>query len=124
MSIGGREVGKPFFPETCRELRFAATQNRRRKLQVIRKREDTKRRKRPVQSFTGKKEPATDQNQEHGNFRETAPEIVHDLPTRNQIDRIANNVAKIVRNAREEPEENLPVPAHPAVFAPAVCSHS
>ena len=72
VSVRGRKIGKPFFPEARREFSGATAQNRKGELQIRRKHEQAESRQRPVECFTGKKQPATHENRKHRNFGEAA----------------------------------------------------
>src|SRR4029077_17115650 len=57
---------------------------------------------------------------EGGRFDQATAEVVENLPTRNQRDRVWNSRPRLVGHRGEKPSRNLPVAAQPAVFAPIV----
>ncbi len=72
---------------------------------------------RPSERRTRKERPARDQEREHRDLHGAAPQIVEDLPAREDRQPIGFRPVR-PRYARRQPLEELPVAADPAVLAP------
>src|SRR5439155_19019030 len=64
---------------------------------------------RPILRFARKRQPAQHHQQKGGWFNQAAPEVVENLPLRNQRDRVWHKMARLIRYARREPVGDLPV---------------
>ena len=67
--------------------------------------------------------PAEEQQRDRGRRHEAAPEIVENFPARDQWKAVALH-ARPCRHEREQPEEDLPVSAHPPVLPATVGQHA
>ena len=74
----------------------------------------------PIERPSGKAKPARDEEDEREWIDQGPAQIVEDLPARNAGDRIGDPAARFIGNAGKHPLRNLPVAAHPAVFAAVV----
>src|SRR2546423_13899088 len=72
---------------------------------------------RPQRGRAGQDSPRDDEPREHGGRDETAPQVVENLPARNERQPIAHRVPARVGHTGQEPAGYLPVAARPAVLA-------
>ncbi len=75
---------------------------------------------RPEARAARQKEPASDKENEGGGFDQAAAKIIENLPAGDERNRIADQVARFVGNLIEDPANDLPISAQPAMFAAVV----
>src|SRR4029434_6863481 len=78
-----------------------------------------KHRNRPEPVSARQNRPSRDQEREQRGRHETAAQIVENLPSRDQRERVPLHPVTS-RDERKQPEENLPVAANPPVLTPGV----
>ena len=74
----------------------------------------------PIERAAGKNEPSEQEEEKGDRFDQAAPQIVEDLPSRDGVDGVRDEVAGLVGHAAEEPLRNLPVATDPAVLPASV----
>ncbi len=76
-------------------------------------------RERPQRGVAGHRRPAVEQDQNRRRRDEAPPQVVEDLPARDQRKPIARDAGSR-RHPGKEPQQDLPVAAHPAMLAARV----
>ena len=93
---------------------------RRQQQRVDRKSEGENHEGGPRESWARQQRPAGDEERRRRRRDETAAEIVENLEARDERQLIALDAASAVAHEREEPTQDLPVAAHPAMLPPGM----